>query len=144
VLNNLLDGQNLKRSKMGGVRTAAEIINLMKTQQEEAVITAVREFDGELAQKIIDEMFLFENLVEVDDRSIQRLLQEVDSESLLIALKGAEQPLRESSCATCLSVRPISCATTLPTAARFVCLRWKTNRKPFCLLFVVWRKPARW
>lgn len=91
----LFDGQNLKRSKMGGVRTAAEIINLMKTQQEEAVITAVREFDGELAQKIIDEMFLFENLVDVDDRSIQRLLQEVDSESLLIALKGAEQPLRE-------------------------------------------------
>ena len=82
VLNGLLDGQNLKRSKMGGVRTAA-------------VITAVREFDGELAQKIIDEMFLFENLVDVDDRSIQRLLQEVDSESLLIALKGAEQPLRE-------------------------------------------------
>ncbi|STK07829.1 flagellar motor switch protein FliG [Escherichia coli] len=40
-------------------------------------------------------MFLFENLVDVDDRSIQRLLQEVDSESLLIALKGAEQPLRE-------------------------------------------------
>ena len=81
--------------RQGGVRTAAEIINLMKTQQEEAVITAVREFDGELAQKIIDEMFLFENLVDVDDRSIQRLLQEVDSESLLIALKGAEQPLRE-------------------------------------------------
>ncbi|STI85543.1 flagellar motor switch protein FliG [Escherichia coli] len=52
VLNGLLDGQNLKRSKMGGVRTAAEIINLMKTQQEEAVITAVREFDGELAQKL--------------------------------------------------------------------------------------------
>ncbi|MFP1745050.1 flagellar motor switch protein FliG [Lonsdalea quercina] len=95
VLNGLLDGQNLKRSKMGGIRTAAEIINLMKTQQEEAVIDAVREFDGELAQKIIDEMFLFENLVEVDDRSIQRLLQEVESESLLIALKGAEEPLRE-------------------------------------------------
>ncbi|MBH2886437.1 flagellar motor switch protein FliG [Serratia marcescens] len=95
VLNNLLDGQNLKRSKMGGVRTAAEIINLMKTQQEEAVIDAMREYDGELAQKIIDEMFLFENLVEVDDRSIQRLLQEVEGESLLIAVKGAEQPLRE-------------------------------------------------
>lgn len=95
VLNGLLDGQNLKRSKMGGVRTAAEIINLMKAQQEEAVIDAVREFDGELAQKIIDEMFLFENLVEVDDRSIQRLLQEVESESLLLALKGAEEPLRE-------------------------------------------------
>jgi len=95
VLNGLLDGTNLKRAKMGGVRTAAEIINLMKTQQEEAVIEAVRDFDGELAQKIIDEMFLFENLVAVDDRSIQRLLQEVESEQLLVALKGAEQPLRE-------------------------------------------------
>ncbi|WP_034948254.1 flagellar motor switch protein FliG [Erwinia oleae] len=95
VLNGLLHGQNLKRAKMGGVRTAAEIINLMKSQQEEAVIGAVREFDGELAQKIIDEMFLFENLVDVDDRSIQRLLQEVESESLLVALKGSEPPLRE-------------------------------------------------
>lgn len=95
VLNNLLDGQNLKRSKMGGIRTAAEIINLMKSQQEETVMDAVREYDGELAQKIIDEMFLFENLVSVDDRSIQRLLQEVDNESLLIALKGADQALRE-------------------------------------------------
>ena len=95
VLNNLLHGQNLKRSKMGGVRPAAEILNLMKSQQEEAAIEAVREFDGELAQKIIDEMFLFENLVDVDDRSIQRLLQEVEGESLLVALKGAEQPLRD-------------------------------------------------
>lgn len=95
VLNGLLDGQNVKRSKMGGVRTAAEIINLMKSQQEEAVIDAVREFYGELAQKIIDEMFLFENLIDVDDRSIQRLLQKVESESLLLALKGSDEPLRE-------------------------------------------------
>lgn len=95
VLNGLLDGQNLKRSKMGGIRTAAEIINLMKTQQEESVIEAMRIYDGELAQKIIDEMFLFENLVDVDDRSIQRILLEVESESLLIALKGANEALRE-------------------------------------------------
>ena len=95
VLNGLLDGQNVKRSTRGGGRTAAEIINLMKSQQEEAVIDAVREFDGELAQKIIDEMFLFENLIDVDDRSIQRLLQEVESESLLLALKGSDEPLRE-------------------------------------------------
>ncbi|MDC9597302.1 flagellar motor switch protein FliG [Xenorhabdus anantnagensis] len=95
VLNNLLDGQNLKRSKMGGVRTAAEIINLMKSQQEESVIDAVRTYDGELAQKIIDEMFLFENLIGVDDRSIQRLLQEVSTDSLLVALKGCDQALRD-------------------------------------------------
>ncbi|PHM29318.1 flagellar motor switch protein FliG [Xenorhabdus budapestensis] len=95
VLNNLLDGQNLKRSKMGGIRTAAEIINLMKSQQEESVIEAVRTYDGELAQKIIDEMFLFENLIGVDDRSIQRLLQEITTDSLLIALKGCDQALRD-------------------------------------------------
>ncbi|HEY1844059.1 MAG TPA: flagellar motor switch protein FliG [Buttiauxella sp.] len=95
VLNNLLHGQNLKRSKMGGVRPAAEILNLMKSQQEEQAIEAVREFDTELAQKIIDEMFLFENLVEVDDRSIQRLLQEIESETLIIALKGADEKLRD-------------------------------------------------
>lgn len=95
VLNNLLDGQNLKRSKMGRVRTAAEIINLMKSQQEENVITAVRDYDGELAQKIIDEMFLFENLIDIDNRSIQRILQEVESESLVVALKGCDQELRD-------------------------------------------------
>jgi flagellar motor switch protein FliG len=95
VLNNLLHGQNLKRSKMGGVRPAAEILNLMKSQQEEAAIEAVRDFDQELAQKIIDEMFLFENLVEVDDRSIQRLLQEIESETLIVALKGADEKLRD-------------------------------------------------
>lgn len=95
VLNNLLHGQNIKRSKMGGVRPAAEILNLMKSQQEDAAIAAVREFDKELAQKIIDEMFLFENLVDVDDRSIQRVLQEIDSESLIIALKGSAPALRD-------------------------------------------------
>lgn len=95
VLNNLLHGQSLKRGKLGGVRPAAEILNLMKAQQEEAAIDAVRDFDQELAQKIIDEMFLFENLVDVEDRSIQRIVQEVDHESLIVALKGADAPLRE-------------------------------------------------
>ena len=95
VLYNLLDGQNLKRSKMGGVRTAAEIINLMKSQQEEGVIGAMRDYDGELAQRIIDEMFLFENLIDIDNRSIQRILQEVESESLVVALKGCDQELRD-------------------------------------------------
>ncbi|MGQ7789215.1 FliG C-terminal domain-containing protein [Shigella flexneri] len=68
----------------------------------------MREFDGELAQKIIDEMFLFENLVDVDDRSIQRLLQEVDSESLLIALKGPSSHCARNSCAICRACRRYS------------------------------------
>ncbi|OCF99503.1 flagellar motor switch protein FliG [Gilliamella sp. wkB308] len=94
-LSTLLHGQNIKLNNLGGIRTAAEIINLMKSQQEELVINALRDYDNELAQKIIDEMFLFENLVEVDDRSIQRLLKDVDNETLIIALKGASIALRD-------------------------------------------------
>ena len=58
----------------------------MKSQQEEVVINAVKEYDYELAQKIIDEMFLFENLIEMDNCSMHRLLQEVENDSLVIAL----------------------------------------------------------
>lgn len=93
VLGGMLDGQNLKRSKMGGVRTAAEILNLMNTSQEEVVIDSVRAHSEDLAQKIIDEMFLFENIIDIDDRGIQLLLKEIDTNSLVVALKGAPEPL---------------------------------------------------
>ena len=71
------------------------MLNFLGTTQETAVIEAVREFDAELAQKILDEMFVFENLMEVDDRGIQLLLREVQSDSLIVALKGAPPELRE-------------------------------------------------
>ncbi|GAB3390984.1 flagellar motor switch protein FliG [Azotobacter armeniacus] len=93
VLGGMLDGQNLKRSKMGGVRTAAEILNLMNSAQEELAIQTVRAHSEDLAQKILDEMFLFENLLEMDDRAIQLILNQVDSNSLVIALKGAQPAL---------------------------------------------------
>jgi len=95
VLSNMLDGQNLKRSKMGGVRTAAEILNLMNSNQEETAIETVRSHSEDLAQKIIDEMFLFENLLDLDDRSIQLVLKEIDTNSLVVALKGAPDSLME-------------------------------------------------
>ncbi|TDO16792.1 MULTISPECIES: flagellar motor switch protein FliG [Halomonas] len=95
VLTNMLDGQNLKRSKMGGVRTAAEILNLMNSNQEEAAIETVRSHSEDLAQKIIDEMFLFENLIDLDDRSIQLILKEIDTNSLVVALKGAPEALMD-------------------------------------------------
>ncbi|MEP5285362.1 MAG: flagellar motor switch protein FliG, partial [Alloalcanivorax venustensis] len=79
VLGGMLDGQNLKRSKMGGARTAAEILNLMNSSAEETVIETVRAHSEDLAQKIIDEMFLFENLMDVDDRGIQLLLKEINT-----------------------------------------------------------------
>jgi len=89
VLSSMLDGQNLKRSKMGGVNTAAEILNLMNSAQEESVITSVRAHDETLAQRILDEMFVFEDLENVDNRTIQRLLQDLDTNTLAVALKGA-------------------------------------------------------
>ena len=96
VLGKLLSGTDtMKKSALGGVRTAAEILNFLGTTQETAVIEAVREFDADLAQRILDEMFVFENLLEVDDRGIQALLREVQSESLIVALKGANQELRD-------------------------------------------------
>ena len=95
VLGNMLDGQNLRRSKMGGVHTAAEILNLMNSALEEAAIESVRAHNKDLAQSIIDEMFLFDNLIEMDDLGIQRLLKEIDSNSLRFALKGAPEALRD-------------------------------------------------
>ena len=95
VLGTMLDGQSLKRSKMGGVRTAAEILNLMSSTHEELAIGTVREHSEDLAQKILDEMFLFENLIDVDDRGIQTLLQQVEHNSLAIALKGSPPALLE-------------------------------------------------
>ncbi|GAB3349196.1 flagellar motor switch protein FliG [Chromohalobacter beijerinckii] len=93
VLGSMLDGQNVKRSKMGGARTAAEILNLMNSSQEELVIDAVRAHNDDLAQRIIDEMFLFENLLGIDNRGIQLILKEVDTNSLVVALKGAQEAL---------------------------------------------------
>ena len=97
VLTNLLAGSstNMKKTVLGGVRTAAEILNFLPGAQETAVIDSVREYDSELAQKIVDEMFIFDHLVELDDRGIQTLLREVESDCLIIALKGASEALRE-------------------------------------------------
>lgn len=95
VLNEMLSGEGTKRSRLGGVRVAAEIVNMMSSTQEESVIKHVREHDEALAQKMIDEMFLFENLLGLEDRSIQLVLKEVESESLIVALKGAPQELRD-------------------------------------------------
>ncbi len=96
VLTKLLSGNdNLKKSPMGGIRTAAEILNFMPAAQEATVIESVKQYDVELAQKILDEMFVFENLLDVDDRGIQLLLREIQSESLIVALKGAAEELRE-------------------------------------------------
>ena len=91
----LAGGDGLRKSSLGGVKSAAEIINMLGASVETAVLDYVREADHELAQKIMDHMFTFDDLQKVDDKGIQSLLKEVQSESLVIALKGATPELRE-------------------------------------------------
>ena len=91
----LAGGDRLRKASLGGVKPAAEIINMMGASVETAVLDYIREADNELAQRIMDNMFTFDDLVTVDDKGIQSLLKEVQSESLVIALKGATPEMRE-------------------------------------------------
>ena len=92
----LLSGpSNTKRTALGGVKTVADILNTIGSTTEASVMDALREYDPDLAQQVLDEMFVFENLLDVDNRSIQRILREVQSDSLILALKGASPELRE-------------------------------------------------
>lgn len=86
---------SVKSSSVGGTRAAANIMNFLDGTMESEVMDAVKEIDAELGQTIEDHMFVFENLSDLDDRSVQTLLREVSSESLLLALKGADVELRE-------------------------------------------------
>lgn len=96
ALTRMLSGAtSMKKAAMGGVHHAAEILNFVGSNFETSVIDNVREYDPELAQRILDEMFVFENLMDIDDRGIQVLLREVQSDSLIVALKGAQPELRE-------------------------------------------------
>jgi len=91
----LAGGDRLKKSSLGGAKTAAEIINMMGSSVETSVLDYIREADSDLAQKIMDNMFTFDDLEKLDDKGFQALLKEVQSESLIIALKGATPELRE-------------------------------------------------
>ncbi|MBX3642867.1 MAG: flagellar motor switch protein FliG [Rubrivivax sp.] len=96
VLNNVLAGSDrAKKSNLGGVKPAAEIINMLGTTLETSALDYIRGADNELAQKILDNMFTFDDLERLDDKGIQSLLKEVQSESLVIALKGATPELRD-------------------------------------------------
>jgi flagellar motor switch protein FliG len=96
VLTQLMQGASkVSKSALGGTTVAAEILNNLGTSLEASVMASLREHDAELAQQIEDQMFVFENLNDLDDRGIQLLLREVQSESLIIALKGTSNELRE-------------------------------------------------
>jgi len=95
ILERQLSGNTIQSSNMGGIKTAASILNLLDSSIESGIMDQILESDVTLGQEIQDHMFVFENLIEVDDRGIQILLREVASDQLLLALRGADTKLRD-------------------------------------------------
>jgi flagellar motor switch protein FliG len=87
--------QNLKSSSVGGIKVAANILNFMDGGQDEAILGAIGEIDGELGVRIREVMFVFDNLGEIDDRAMQSVLRDVPSDKLAIALRGADPKVKE-------------------------------------------------
>ncbi len=86
--------QNLKSSTIGGVRVAANILNFMDSGQDESILENIRQMDEPLSGQIRDLMFVFDNLVDLDDRAIQTVLREISSDKLALALRGADEKVR--------------------------------------------------
>lgn len=96
AMSKLFAGSDqLSRKPLGGVRMVAEILNMLPGSVENETVESVREVDADLAQKILDEMLKFEDLQKLDDKAIQSVLREVQGDSLVIALKGADTALRD-------------------------------------------------
>jgi len=85
----------LKTSRLGGVRATADIINLLDPETESRILEAIRSEDDALGDQIQDSLFVFENLLGLDDRGMQMILREVQSDTLSKALKGADVAIQE-------------------------------------------------
>jgi flagellar motor switch protein FliG len=85
----------LKSSVIGGVKAASNILNFMDASQENALLEHIKKIDDNLGTKIQDLMFVFADLVDIDDRSMQELLRTVPGERLLLAMKGADDQLKD-------------------------------------------------
>lgn len=96
IMEKQLSGDvNVKSSPIGGVDTAVNILQFIEGSMEAGIIEQISDRDADLSQQIQDKMFVFENLVEVDDRGIQAILREISTDSLLLALRGADDTLKE-------------------------------------------------
>lgn len=98
-LNDMLEAQlrggtQGKSSGLGGLKSAAEILNFVDRSVETRITETMAEHDPELAGKIQDLMFTFENIGDIDDRGVQTLLREVSGDTLVLALKGADDTVK--------------------------------------------------
>ena len=94
----------LRASQVGGVKAAAQIMNFTKQDTEALIMEVIGEEDRNLMQAIQESMFVFDNLLDSDDKSIQTLLRNVETEDMVLALKGADEPLRDKLL-SCMSSR---------------------------------------
>ena len=95
MMKMLAGNENLKRQAVGGVKTAAEIMNYMNGENEAKLMDGLKSYDDNMAQQIMDQMFVFDNIMDIDDKGIQVLLREVQSDMLIVALKGTSDEMRE-------------------------------------------------
>ncbi|MEL7478665.1 MAG: flagellar motor switch protein FliG [Pseudomonadota bacterium] len=99
-LNEIMEKQfagqaGAQAAKMGGLKAAADIMNYLDTNVEGQLMDSIREHDEEMSQQIQDLMFVFENLMDVEDRGIQAILREVQQDVLMKAIKGTDDSLKE-------------------------------------------------
>lgn len=96
IMDKQLSGNSgAQTAQMGGIQTAANILNFMEGSSSAELIDAVVEADDAIGQQIQDKMFVFENLIDIDDKGIQSLLKEVSTDVLTLALRAAEEGLKE-------------------------------------------------
>ena len=95
---------SLRASQVGGVKAAAALMNFTQQDTEQRIMKVLGKDDKDLMQAIQENMFLFENLIESDDRSLQTLLRSVETEDIVVAMKGADDALRDKLFA-CMSSR---------------------------------------
>mgnify|MGYP001156579019 FL=1 len=99
-LNDIMEkrfagNQGMNQSQVGGVKVAADIINFLDTNTEQQISNGIREIDAELCNQIQELMFVFDNVADLDDRSIQTVLREVQSDKLGLALRGADAKVKD-------------------------------------------------
>jgi flagellar motor switch protein FliG len=89
------NNSSAKSSSFGGVKTAAKIMNFVKVDIESKLMSGLVEMDPDIAQRIQDNMFTFDNLINVDNRSIQTLMRNIEPDLLMTALKGADEAVKQ-------------------------------------------------
>jgi flagellar motor switch protein FliG len=99
-LNEIMERQfagksNAASTGVGGVKVTANILNFIDAQNEQQIMAGIREVDVELGNKIQELMFVFDNIGELDDKAIQAVLKDVPTDKLGLALRGAEQKVKD-------------------------------------------------